>query len=99
MLDPPYDHKMRDNRLYSVEQDVSAAVRQWAIENGNNSRLRIALCGLDGEHEMPSGWTVAYWRAPRGYSNIRKQEVIWFSPFCLKPQQMLFEGDRGDGNL
>lgn len=91
-LDPPYSHEMRDNRLYSVEQDVAADVRKWAIENGPNSMLRIALCGLEGEHEMPAGWTAAYWRAPRGYSNKGpRKEVIWFSPYCLKPQAKLFD--------
>lgn len=93
MLDPPYDHKMRDSRLYSIEQDVSGAVRAWAIKNGGNPRLRIALCGLESEHKMPEGWTVAYWKAPRGYSNKGpRKEVVWFSPYCLKAQETLFDG-------
>ncbi len=91
-LDPPYSHEMRDNRLYSVETDVAAEVRAWAIENGSNPRLRIALCGLDGEHEMPAPWRAEYWRAPRGYSNKGpRREVIWFSPHCLVPQEKLFD--------
>lgn len=90
-LDPPYSHEMRDNRLYSVETDVAADVRAWAIENGNNRNLRIALCGLEGEHQMPDSWTLEHWRAPRGYSNkAPRREVIWFSPFCLRPQIDLF---------
>jgi hypothetical protein len=94
LLDPPYSHTMRDNRLYSIEQDVGAAVRKWALENGANPRLRIALCGLEHEHRMAEGWTVEYWRAPRGYSNKgKRREVVWFSPYCLKGQDGLFGMD------
>lgn len=88
-LDPPYSHDMRDNRLYSVEQDVAAEVRDWAIQNGANPHLRIALCGLEGEHRMPDGWDEVYWRAPRGYAKKPRREVIWFSPHCMKPQARL----------
>jgi hypothetical protein len=91
LLDPPYSHAIRDNRLYSIEDDVAAEVRAWAIKNGNNPRLRIALCGLEDEHQMPAAWTEDHWRAPRGYSNkAPRREVIWFSPYCLKPQGNLF---------
>ena len=90
-LDPPYSHAMRDNRLYSIEDDVAVEVREWAAANGNNPDLRIALCGLEGEHEMPASWAEERWRAPRGYSNKEpRREVIWFSPYCLKPQANLF---------
>ena len=83
-LDPPYSHKMRDNRLYSVEDDVAVEVREWAIAHGENRNLRIALCGLDYEHEMPEGWHLATWKAPRGYSNKgARAEVIWFSRHCI----------------
>ena len=82
---------MRDNRLYSIEDDVAVEVREWAAGNGNNPDLRIALCGLEGEHEMPASWAEERWRAPRGYSNKEpRREVIWFSPYCLKPQANLF---------
>lgn len=90
-LDPPYSHAMRDNRLYSIEDDVAQEVRAWAVANGDNPDLRIALCGLEGEHEMPATWSEQHWRAPRGYSVAgRRREVIWFSPYCLKPQGTLF---------
>ena len=67
-------------------------VREWALEAGKQDKMRIALCGLEGEHEMP-GWETVYWKAPRGYSNKGpRQEVIWFSPYCLKAKQdRLFE--------
>jgi hypothetical protein len=85
-LDPPYSHEFRDPYLYSEDDAaISVKVREWAIEHGNDPDLRIALCGYDGEHEMP-GWTVHAWKAARGYANAdnenRKRERIWFSPFC-----------------
>ena len=59
--------------------------------------LRIALCGYDGEHEMPDGWTVLEWKARGGYASVSdgesdgkencKRERIWFSPHCLGPAQ------------
>lgn len=94
LLDPPYSHELRDNRLYTVERDVAADCAKWARENGGNPLLRIALCGLEGEHAMP-GWEMARWKAPRGYSNKGpRREVVWFSPHCLKDRD-LFEGVKG----
>ena len=95
-LDPPYSHAERDDNLYSVESDCSAQVREWAIANGHNPLLRIALCGYEGEHEMP-GWTEIAWKARGGYGSQSEgrgranasRERIWFSPHCLK--QGLFE--------
>jgi site-specific DNA-adenine methylase len=93
-LDPPYSHSMRDNRLYSVEDDVAAKVRNWAIKNGENRNLRIALCGLYSEHEMPEGWRQRAWKAPQGYSNKgKREEVIWFSPYCLFSGNLFEEGN------
>jgi hypothetical protein len=93
LLDPPYDQTMRCATLYTVETNVSAAVRDWAITNGDNPRLRIALCGIEDEHcaTMPPDWTAHYWRTQGGYSGLagrdarfnRPREVIWFSPHCL----------------
>jgi len=98
LLDPPYSHELRDDRLYSVESDVSAAVRDWAVAQSDNPRMRVALCGLAGEHKMPASWECVPWKAPRGYSKTPKtgaqQEVIWFSPQCLK-QAGLFDEPAG----
>ena len=87
-LDPPYSHELRDNRLYSVESDIANEVRAWALKNGTNPRLRIALCGLEDEHKMPASWEEAYWKAPRGYAKQTRREVIWFSPHCLRSQSL-----------
>lgn len=91
-LDPPYDQELRDSELYSEDEiGLSSAVMKWAIDNGDNPLLRIALCGYEGEHEMPSSWSKYNWTASGGYGlqgndrgrENRDKEVIWFSPHCL----------------
>ena len=88
-LDPPYLADFRDPSLYGVESaDVAHAVREWAIKNGKNRKLRIALCGYEGEHEMPADWQCVAWKAAGGYAaaagNVENsaKERIWFSPHC-----------------
>lgn len=101
-LDPPYSAEAgRDDKLYAVEDlTIAHEVRQWAIENGDNPLLRIALCGYLGEYEMPESWECVAWKANGGYSNRNgdgndnsTKERIWFSPHCLKPdnQTTLFD--------
>jgi len=96
-LDPPYDQAIRDSTLYSHEDNVSAAVREWAIAHGDNPRYRIALCGYDGEHTMPETWRVESWSAGRAYgrsngdtanSANRHLERVWFSPHCVRSAQL-----------
>ena len=95
-LDPPYaDTANRDSDLYRIDSEsVAHAVREWAIKNGENKLLRIALCGYEGEHEMPGNWSVYKWAASGGYgmqakqrSGNAKRERIWFSPACLPDGQ------------
>ena len=98
-LDPPYDPQLRNDSLYNTdEMGLSDAVRVWCVENGDNPRYRIALCGYDGEHnELEArGWSVVAWKANGGYSNFgnshggnnqnKHKERIWFSPYCLQPE-------------
>lgn len=95
LLDPPYDGDLRDRDCYAVEGlKISADVRAWAIEHGDDPRLRIALCGYEGEHEMPKSWECVPWKAGGGYANQSTRgsenshkERIWFSPHCLHPQR------------
>lgn len=99
-LDPPYaDTAGRDPDLYREESaTVAHDVREWAIEAGQNPLMRIALCGYEGEHVMPEDWECVAWTAQGGYGNQRKageninrkRERIWFSPHCLRPEEMLF---------
>lgn len=97
-LDPPYAAETgRDMNLYNHENDVSAAVREWAFANGDNPRYRIALCGYEGEHDMP-GWHVYHWIAEASYKTSRgdqngnrHRERVWFSPHCLHIKFGLFD--------
>lgn len=98
-LDPPYSDKAgRDKDLYAEDcLQVAHSVREWAIKSGENPLMRIALCGYEGEHEMPEDWTVVAWKTNGGYSNQSdngnengSKERIWFSPHCLQPQPELF---------
>ena len=90
-LDPPYaDTADRTAGVYAVD-DLSVAhdVREWAIANGDNPLMRIAFCGYEGEHVMPSSWAVHQWSATVGFggqaderTGNNKRERIWFSPHC-----------------
>ncbi len=77
-LDPPYDGR---GEVYGATA-LSAEVAAWATENAG---LRIALCGLTGEHAMP-GWSAYAWERSRltyAGAQTKADEVIWFSPSCL----------------
>jgi len=103
-LDPPYaDTAGRCADLYSEDSfDVAHDVREWALANGDNSLLRIALCGYEGEHHMPESWRCVPWKARGGYGSQGETtgrdnaylERIWFSPHCIKPAVVagLFDG-------
>lgn len=94
LLDPPYgDDTGRQDDLYAEDSNsVAEDVRAWAIANGGDHRLRIALCGYDTEHAMPAGWTAVGWKARGGYGSQgggagrtnAARETIWFSPHCLR---------------
>lgn len=89
-LDPPYAHELRE-RCYAEDHDISQEVGQWARDHGDDPLFRIALCGYEGEHQMPVSWSVVPWKAHGGYSRSsrgranRERERIWFSPHCLTP--------------
>ena len=90
-LDPPYADTAERSEVYvHDDQQVAHAVAEWAIANGENPLMRIALCGYEGEHTMPENWKVYAWKASGGYENRSKdrsgncrKERIWFSPACL----------------
>jgi len=97
-LDPPYTKKAgRMAKLY-VHDDlvVGNQVFDWVVENGNNKKMRIAVCGFEGEYEFPQSWECVSWKSNGGYSkpestknNNKEKERIWFSPHCLKPNVLL----------
>ena len=95
-LDPPYaDTANRDSNIYRIDSEsVAHDVREWAIENGTNPLMRIALCGYEGEHKMPEDWDCVAWNAGMGYGSQNEQQTgngkkerVWFSPHCLKSEQ------------
>ncbi len=94
-LDPPYFDKC--DKVYAEQNDVRAEVREYCLANGDNPKMRIALCGYEGEHDMPDSWECVPWKARGGYgSRADKQarencnrERIWFSPHCLSVKQGL----------
>ena len=98
LLDPPYLGDVRTSDLYAADDhSIAHAVREWAIANGDNPRLRIALCGYESEHidHMPPAWRMHAYSASRSYGSAagggvndanRALERIWFSPHCLSAE-------------
>jgi hypothetical protein len=99
LLDPPYGEQAnRQGDLYRLDDAamLSLVVREWAIDAGQHSDMRIALCGYEGEHEMPPNWNKLEWDAGVGYggqarerSHNGERERIWFSPACQCAQYSL----------
>ena len=95
LLDPPYDAGDSHDDVYGdMSRGVSGKVREWALANGDNPLLRIAICGYDDEHDMPAAWDCVKWKASGGYASAAgngensARERIWFSPHCLKDNQI-----------
>ncbi len=108
-LDPPYATEAnRHMDIYKEDSgEVARDVRRWAIEHGDDPLYRIALCGYEGEHEMPESWECVEWKAQGGMASQSKKadtqgkankhrERIWFSPHCVKPvrQRSLFDEEQ-----
>ena len=87
-LDPPYE---TGGENYSTGgEGIAAKVREWALEHGSDRRLRIVLCGYDGEGDMPGDWHCHGYSATGAYvgkgataQENRHRERLWFSPHCL----------------
>ncbi len=69
---PPYgkaDGRQPD--LYTTDSlTVADDCRKWAIEHGDDKRLRIALCGYGSQGKGPARANAS-------------RERIWFSPHCI----------------
>jgi len=103
LLDPPYLCRKNNRRAqYRVDdRQVAAEVAEWATEMGHREDTRIALCGVDGDYEMPDDWFPFRWATQGGMGNMvelgagRRNsdlEILWFSPHCLSAHQLnLFE--------
>ncbi len=96
-LDPPYGEDEHSVDYSAGTGNVAADVRTWALENGDNPALRIALCGYAGEHDelCAAGWDAVHWKARGGYGSQgdgrgrenAARETVWFSPACLSGEQ------------
>jgi hypothetical protein len=105
-LDPPYaaEAERQDGLYASDSTTVAHDVREWAIEWGQDPRMRIALCGYQGEHDMPSSWEEVAWKARGGYGSQgsgsgrenSKKETIWFSPHCLRNTLFAYAESAGE---
>jgi len=93
LLDPPYSkhHGDRDDVYTHDDGDVFHQVAAWAFTHGDDPRLRIVLCGWDGDCELPPGWRSVAWSRPggSGYANgtgrnTQSRERLWLSPHCLR---------------
>jgi DNA adenine methylase len=91
LLDPPYP---KYEQVYAEgEAGVAERAREWALANGDNPALRIALCGYEGDFDMPPTWRCQAWKAAGGYAAAAgntensHRERIWFSPHSLKPER------------
>jgi hypothetical protein len=97
-LDPPYLGDVRTADLYSVDDHLIAnEVREWALANGDDPRLRIVLAGYVTEHDhlIPATWrrfrysanvsyqTTASAASEGGNADNRHLECLWLSPGCL----------------
>lgn len=84
LLDPPYATRNGADKLYEHDRDakeLSLLCRNYCLDSAHAfPRLKIALCGYAGEHDMPKEWEVVPWRSQYG----KAFERIWFSPNCLK---------------
>jgi hypothetical protein len=89
VLDPPYRGY---EKLYGSGAPVVDAVETWAREHAH---LRVALCGMAGDYDLP-GWDIVPWsrgKATYGGKGTTDSERVWFSPACIAPtirQQDLF---------
>lgn len=69
-LDPPYpDHDRHEGVYVEDATECAYAARDWAIANGANPKLRIALCGYDGHWDMPDDWEAFAWKTAGGYGS------------------------------
>lgn len=92
-LDPPYGKDSgRNDGGYAFEVgDVTRDVHAWCVEHQDDPKMRIALCGYEGEYDLP-GWECLAWKANCGYGNQRRdgenvnrtRERVWFSPGCMQ---------------
>jgi hypothetical protein len=78
LLDPPYGN-VREQLYDHHDRTLAARCREFALAAAS-PRLRIAVCGYEGEARMPSDWEQLTWGSQYG----KGRECIWFSPHCQR---------------
>ena len=84
LLDPPYPRHLRDYDYDTDDADIWNRAARWAVANGDNPKLRIAICGYndaDSDALFPHSWRRFVWRRS-GLGQYKDKECIWFSPHC-----------------
>jgi site-specific DNA-adenine methylase len=90
-FDPPYTKGSMDYSDGGMGLGIADDVRAWCIANGTNSKLRIVLCGHEGEHDalLAHGWHTRKWVARKGYAltaeakNNSASETLWCNQHCV----------------
>lgn len=79
-FDPPYP----DEAIDYGDPAAARLIEQWCRDNGGDERLRIVLCGHNGDYDLP-GWREVNWGGSRGWGRKRRgdNEAIYLSPHCL----------------
>jgi DNA adenine methylase len=96
-LDPPYTKGEMDYAAGGVGGELADAVRAWCLKNGDNTALRIVLCGHQGEHDelLAHGWHIREWTARKGYAVTDEaiensaSETIWCSPHSMPELELI----------
>ena len=89
-LDPPYgtgNGVAYEDNTGNTARDVWA----WAVEHGNNPRLRIVVAGYD-DRELPHGWSQVERSEASGLGRCngnRHRERLWLSPHCYHHEQQV----------
>jgi hypothetical protein len=91
-LDPPYSKGAMQYAAGGVGGAISAEVRGWCAQHGNDPNMRIVLCGHAGEHDalLSHKWTTRKWNARKGYASTDEalanssSETLWCSPACVQ---------------
>ena len=87
LIDPPYKGV---GKLYGMSEDEADALAvaswRWAAEHGSREGWRIAYACREGDFDdeaLALGWTCSKMGIAANHSDT-KQEVVWFSPHCLR---------------
>jgi DNA adenine methylase len=99
-LDPPYGADGVADVYNHDSSTIAGDVAQWALEHGDDPKLRIVLAGFEVEHQAleDAGWAVVDWYQGAGefalikggYGNTgakgsqMHRDRLWLSPHCIQ---------------